>query len=134
MPREGRPSTASQPPPRHGRFTMTVYGATFDHAVAPSRLLTGTLREKGTGKPIPGMMVTGSSSLARVLTDAQGRYQLPGCPKAARYTLFTHPNQDQPYFRSSVTLRDQPGLDPLAVDCEMSTGIPFRATFLDQTT
>src|SRR5262249_38337265 len=47
----------------------TIYGADFRVVAKPSRPVTGTVREKGSGKPLAGIRVNG-----RAVTDAEGRY------------------------------------------------------------
>src|SRR5262249_1066802 len=79
-------------------FGQDVYhGATFDHAAAPTIPIVGTVRDKDTGKPIPGVLVKSRIPSAswghlenlelRTKTDKQGRYRLVGLPRQATTQL-----------------------------------------------
>src|SRR5262249_26305701 len=61
-----------------------VYGVPFDFAAAPCKPIVGVVRDKDTGKPIPGAIVTsfqfaGSNYVQtelRTVADKDGKYQL----------------------------------------------------------
>jgi RNA polymerase sigma factor (sigma-70 family) len=108
-----------------------ILGATFEYLVRPSRLIRGTVREKGTGKPIAGIRIWGSGSTAYTETDAQGRYELMGCPKGDRYGVMAFPIHGKPYFTASVGIKDTEGLGPLTADLEVVSGIRFEGKVLD---
>ena len=86
---------------------IVYYGARFDHVAAPARPIVGTVRDKDTGAPIPGVQITGMPNIPNSLittpgveatTDAQGR--LPGRRPARRsrgFKLFTEAPVGQPY-------------------------------------
>jgi RNA polymerase sigma factor (sigma-70 family) len=112
-----------------------LYGATFEYLAKPSRLIRGTVREKGTGKPLAGIRIhdmgfTGGMT-DDATTDEQGRYELPGCSKGERYGLYALPIHDQPYLLSSIGLKDTEGLGPLTADLEMVRGIPCEGKVFD---
>ncbi len=109
-----------------------LYGATFEYTVKPSRLIRGTVREKGTGKPLAGIHINGLGSTAEAATDEQGRYELPGCPKESRYGIVAKPRQGAPYFGASIYVSDAPGLGPLTIDLELTRGIPCEGKVLDE--
>jgi RNA polymerase sigma factor (sigma-70 family) len=111
-----------------------VYGATFEYLARPARLIRGTVRENGTGKPLAGIRVSSLYSTAQATTDAQGRYQLPGCPKGERYGVLALPPDGEPFFISSVSIKDTPGLEPLSGDVEMVPGILCAGKVLDART
>ncbi len=67
-----------------------VFGVPFDFAAAPTRAIVGVVRDKDTGKPIPGAIVTsyklaGSNYVERTelrtSADQDGKYRLIGMPK-----------------------------------------------------
>jgi protocatechuate 3,4-dioxygenase beta subunit len=109
----------------------TIHGATFEYLARPSRLIRGTVREKGTGKPLAGVGIGSLETTAHAVTDAQGRYELPGYPKGANYFLVAYPGEGKPYFTASVAVQDTEGLAPITADLEMTRGIPFEGKVLD---
>jgi RNA polymerase sigma factor (sigma-70 family) len=118
--------------------TSEIYGATFDYLAKPSRLIRGTVREKGTGKPLAGIRIHDMGFTAYVpaeaVTDEQGHYELPGCPIGDRYGVLARPSPGAPFFCSSIVVKDMPGLGPLNADLEMVRGIPCEGKVLDEET
>lgn len=118
-------------PVQDAKNRTTIYGAAFEYLARPSRLIRGTVRDKGSGKPLAGIHIISIDTTAQVRTDAQGRYELPGLPKADRYPLMAVADNGSPYFSAGVTVEDTPGLAPLAADVEMTRGIPCEGKVLD---
>ena len=96
---------------------IIYYGARFDHVAAPTRPIVGTVRDKDTGAPIPGVQITGMPNIPNSLiptpgveatTDAQGRYRLDGLPVARGFKLFTEA-PGQPYVNGGFVC---PGPSP----------------------
>jgi RNA polymerase sigma factor (sigma-70 family) len=106
----------------------TIYGAEFRVLAKPSRTITGTVRERGSGKPLAGIRVS------RAVTDANGRYELHGSAKAEAYTLYAVPTQGQLYFIRGTHVADTAGVGPLTADLEMVPGIPCRGRVTDKAT
>src|SRR5207248_6715195 len=53
-----------------------VYGANFDVLIGPGRTITGTVREKGSGKPLAGITVASAAGgWVYAKTDPRGRYR-----------------------------------------------------------
>jgi RNA polymerase sigma factor (sigma-70 family) len=127
---------ASSPVSSHpGSFAgKTIYGATFEHAIAPGRALTGIVRDKRTKQPLAAITVCGTETTARVRTDAQGRYTLPGFPKGNSYGLMVLAGDMAPYFVTAMTVPDAAGLEPISVDVDCVAGIMTRLTLLDKAT
>ncbi|HKB37853.1 MAG TPA: carboxypeptidase-like regulatory domain-containing protein, partial [Gemmataceae bacterium] len=115
-------------PKRKGRFEgpviHKVYGATFDHVALPSRLIRGVVRDKKTGKPVAGVQVL--SGRFRVVTDAEGRYEIRGLAKSTDGYSVTASPAGKPYFSLGVQVADTPGLDPVQADIDLVTGIIVR--------
>ncbi|MFL5342785.1 MAG: sigma-70 family RNA polymerase sigma factor [Gemmataceae bacterium] len=123
-----RPVTERQQEP------LTILGSNFDLHVKPARLLRGTVRVKGTGEPVAGAEVSAAGTTARTTTDAQGRYELPGCPKGASYSITVKPPEKAVLFAAHRTVADTAGLEPLTADFELSAGIRMTGRVLDATT
>jgi len=125
-------ASVSAPP---GAFAAkTIYGATFDHTIPPGRALTGVVRDKRTKKPLAGVTVCGKNTNARVTTDAQGRYTLPGFPKSQSYGLMVLAEEKVPYFVTCQNVPDTAGLAPIEADVECVPGIPMRLKLTDNET
>jgi protocatechuate 3,4-dioxygenase beta subunit len=107
-----------------------VHGATFDIVIPPGRSITGVVRDKATGRPIPGMRVKG----ARERTDSKGVFTATGFAKGKSYELIVTPDSGQPYFVTCVIVPDTPGLGPITADVECIRGIPFRLELTDKAT
>jgi RNA polymerase sigma factor (sigma-70 family) len=115
-----------------GPYKDDILGAAFDYTVKPGRLIRGTVREKGSGRPLAGIHIRGLDSTAYVTTDEQGRYELPGYAKEDKYGVVASPNQGAPYFGASNFVPDTPGLGPLTADLELMRGIPCEGRVLDE--
>ena len=85
---------------------IVYYGARFDHIVAATQPIVGTVRDKDTGAPIPGVHITGMPNIPNSMiptpgveatTDAQGRYQVNGLSTSRGFKLFTEAPAGQPY-------------------------------------
>ncbi len=113
-----------------------IHGATFDYSPAPGRLIRGIVRDKATGKPVPGVQISSPwwVTTSKAQTDAKGRYELPGCRKSDQIRLEVRPAEGQPYFCADVHLADTLGLEPLAGDIELVSGIPCRGRLTDKET
>ena len=120
--------------PKDAFAAATIYGARFDHLIAPGRALTGVVRDKKTGKPLAGVSVCGSQTNARATTDAEGRYTLPGFPKGKSYGLMVLGDRRPPYFVTCRMVPDTAGLGPLRADVECVPGIPMRLKLIDKET
>jgi len=121
-----------------------TYGARFDHRAAPAKPITGTVREKGSGKPVLGVevscpLVSGSGGFTDVMpvggdpatTDEKGHYRLAGMPKSKQYHLAA---TGGPYFISTKIVNDTAGLEPITADFELERGILVRGRFTEKAT
>jgi hypothetical protein len=123
--------------PFHG--STDVYPAKFDHAVAPGRIVRGTVTAADTGKPLAGVRV--SSTVAdttppiRIVThtDKDGTYTLAGYPRNSPYWLQFEPPADQPYvaFLGGVSNREDG--KPTTVDMKLPQGVVVTGTVTDKT-
>jgi len=109
---------------------VRIYGAKFDYAAAPARAVRGVVRDKATGKPLPGVTVRASGTTFAALTNKDGRYEVLGCAKATKYTVEARPGDARPegpvYLSQVVEVEGTPGLGALTADVDLDRGI--RAT------
>src|SRR5439155_15437447 len=68
---------------------------------------------------------------ARAVTDAQGRYELPGCPRGPSYGVTVVPPKDAPYFIVGRQVADTDGPEPLTVDVDLPRGVLVRGRLID---
>jgi protocatechuate 3,4-dioxygenase beta subunit len=122
-----RPGLKGLPPDMHG--------PSFDHLAAPSKPIRGTVREKGTGKPLAGVRVSCSPSkrTGEVFTNKEGRFEFAGIGKSERYWLTVkHPEAD--YIVAIKSFQDTLNLEPIAVDLELGRAFPVRIRVTDKET
>jgi hypothetical protein len=115
-----------------------VYGPRFDHVADPTKPIVGTVRERGTGKPLAGVKVWGSAegswweNWAEAWTDSRGRYRLMGLPKADRRQLFAVAREGEPYHPAAKVVQDSQGLEPLTVGFELERGVVVEGRMTDR--
>src|SRR5262249_57580742 len=92
---------------------IVYYGARFDHVAAPARPVVGTVRDKDTGAPIPGVHITGMPNIPNSMiptpgveatTDAQGHYQVDGLTTSGGVKVFTEAPAGQPYVNHAFVV------------------------------
>ncbi len=117
--------------------TGKTFGNDFVVTVEPSQIIRGQVRDKETGKPLPGVLIDLNNypgdtmaldEFVTTRTDSDGRYTLHGVPKQAsdsgrRMELFVEPTKEQPYFRSSHRVPLHSGLEPIDFDIELTPAI-----------
>jgi hypothetical protein len=111
-----------------------VKGAAFEHEALPSRPIRGVVRDRATGKPVAGVKISACGHLPTAVTDEDGGYELPGCPKADVYFVLAQPQAGQPYFATWARVPDGPGLDPLTANLELVGGIRLQGRVTDGAT
>src|SRR5262249_4078766 len=117
-----------------GKGNNGVYPSRFDHLAGPGKSITGTIRDKRTGKPIAGISVACpfTPSWIWTTTDAQGRYRLTGIAKRKEYWVAAG---GLPYFNCTKhDVADTPGLAPVTVDFKLERGVAVRGKLLDKVT
>jgi RNA polymerase sigma factor (sigma-70 family) len=112
-----------------GNENDTVYGATFERIIPPGKAIVGTVREKGTGKPLAGIRISCGRSAAT--TDAEGHYRIDGPRKRSEYSVTA---SAVPYFEATKNAADTPAFEPVRVNFELERGLGIRGRVLDKVT
>jgi RNA polymerase sigma factor (sigma-70 family) len=112
-----------------------VSGTTFEHVALASRPIRGVVRDQTNGKPLSGVRISASETISTTLTNDDGAYELLGCSKSrGGYRIMAQPQADQPYFAATVWKPDGPGLDPIAANFELQSGVVLQGRVTDQVT
>jgi protocatechuate 3,4-dioxygenase beta subunit len=116
-----------------------LYGTTFDHVAGPTRPVTGTVRDRETGRPLAGVEVFGHAvgghgEDVRTVADGQGVYRLAGLPKADKYRLRAWPKEDSGYLPVGTEVPGGDGLEALRVDFAVPRGVEVRGRVTDKKT
>jgi RNA polymerase sigma factor (sigma-70 family) len=123
-----------------------VYGARFELAVGPTKPIEGVVRDRATGRPLPGAVIVGvfvyvrDGSLQGVSgfsadsakADAQGRFRLVGAPKSSDLGIHVFSPEDQPYLETIERVGDTPGFAPIVHDVSLTRGIRVRGRLTDR--
>lgn len=122
---------------------VTFHGASFNHVVAPCQVIEGVVRDKDTGKPIPGAVVTsfkratsrisGRTDLVAI-ADKEGRYRLTGMPRAAGNEIQAWPPDDLAYAQQARGVPDPDGAKPATVNFDLKRGVWVTGKVLDKAT
>ena len=91
------------------RTTLLLSSLLASAALAQgSAVLTGTVSDAATGKPVPDVVITASSPALQgeeiVVTDASGTYRIPQLP-AGTYSVRLEKESFRPYSRTDIVLR-----------------------------
>ncbi len=122
---------------------ITCYPVSFRHVAGPTQPVVGAIRDKDTGKPLPGVTVQSyrvannplaGRGLVRTTTDEQGRYRLVGLPKGKGNKIAVIPADNQPYLETTAEVPDSPGFDPVTVDFGLKRGIWIEGRLTDKAT
>ena len=76
-------------------------------------MIDGIVRDRDTGRPIPGAKVGSSWAMGETTCDGQGRFRLTGMPKVTDNFLKAVAD-DQPYVKVSKPVGDPQVLGPPA--------------------
>jgi RNA polymerase sigma factor (sigma-70 family) len=113
-----------------GNENEATYGATFERLSAPSKPIAGTVREKGTGQPLAGVVIYSGRCEAR--SDAKGEYRIDGVRKKPSYMVAAHGTS---FFSVTKTdVEDTLGFEPVRVDFELERGLAIRVRVVDKAT
>jgi RNA polymerase sigma factor (sigma-70 family) len=117
-------------------YSFGLYGPDVTVLLAPSRPLTGTVRDAKTGEPVAGVVVSEvNANVPKAVTDKDGHYHLEGVPKKPHYGLNVAGAKGVPYFDSThMWVSDVAGLDPLVTDLKVKRGIELTGVVVDKET
>jgi hypothetical protein len=148
-----------QPSDRHGRPKFILYGAEFSYKANPSRPVEGTVLDRETGRPLPGITIRSerpfvaapATEYVSAVTDAEGRYRLTGLPVVGPIMLLATapcdrprrmfettsdelPDESLPYMRSTTRLpgADPKSKDPIRLDFKLQRGVWVSGRVLDK--
>jgi RNA polymerase sigma factor (sigma-70 family) len=110
---------------------VKLYGPRFELAVAPGRVIEGIVRDRDTGRPIPGAKVGLSSSIDDTTCDGQGRFRLTGMSKNQDNSLNVVAD-DQPYVKVDKPVGDPKGVGPVQADVELKRGVWVEGKVIDK--
>jgi RNA polymerase sigma factor (sigma-70 family) len=122
---------------------LTIYGNGFGHVAAPCKPIVGVVRDKDTGKPIPGAVVTSykraDSHISAVtdlqaVADKEGHFLLTGMPKGEGNQVRAGPPDGEPYLMSMRSVPDTPGLEAVTVDFALKRGVMITGRVFDKVT
>ena len=122
---------------------MTFYGSTFERVMEPCRPILGVVRDKDTGKPLPGAVVESyvfphvpisGRTWLRTVADKEGRYRLLGMPKGRGCVIRVAGPEGQPYLMALANVPDAPGLNPVTVDVRLKRGVWATGKVTDKAT
>ena len=91
----------------------TVYGPEFVHVARPTQIISGTVRDKVTGKPLAGVTVNSGvqqgwwENAVYATTDFQGRYRVVGLPKTAKRQVMFFPIEGTPYLPAGFAVPEK---------------------------
>ena len=125
-PGERRPD---HPPP--------LYGPKIEYVTPAGRRIEGTVREAGSGKPVPGYRLTinvPNGFDINAVSDNEGKYKLLGVPKMKEYMLFAQPPADSAWLPTAASGADAEGLRPIQIDFTVARGIVVSGRVLDHAT
>jgi RNA polymerase sigma factor (sigma-70 family) len=107
----------------------SFHGPTIELLVGPGKEMVGTVKEKGTGRPIAGAEVTCQTD--RVRTDEQGRFRFEGLKKEPRYLGWV---SGPGFFTQRLDVKDTPGRDAVRADVEIQRGTYVSGQLRDRAT
>jgi RNA polymerase sigma factor (sigma-70 family) len=123
-----------------GSSGITYHGTSADIVIGPSRLITGVVRDRTTGKPVAGATVQSltmagrsyiESGLVFTTTGADGSFRLAGMPKGTGNRFLVVPGRGQPHLLTSLDVPDPNGLEPVSVEISLDRGILIEGIVRD---
>jgi RNA polymerase sigma factor (sigma-70 family) len=95
--------------------------ATFQLIIPPGKVMYGTVRERGSGKPLADIEILGQAP--RVRSNDRGEFRIEGMNKSSLYFMTARGTS---HFSTVKEVKDTAALDPIKVDFEMERGLPLE--------
>lgn len=116
--------------PEMARKTF-MQGVPFEVTLGPGKVITGTVTERLSGKPVAGVRIHAGQTIAT--SDAKGVYRLDGVTK--QKTHYVGVAAPRPYFYPEMQhIDDTPGLEPITVNVQLDRGIEITGQLRDKVT
>jgi RNA polymerase sigma factor (sigma-70 family) len=144
-PKSVLPSPAERAASMSQDSRSAVYGPKFIHPARPCHVITGTVTDDATGKPIPDIKVVGTATTIRqfsggawddaveTVTDQEGKYRLTGLPKAKTRHLHLQAGE-APYLDRLIPVADVAAYTPVTVDVKLHRAMVVDGQLLDKVT
>ena len=129
------------------RFKPALYGPEFTHSARPDRVITGTVTDALTGKPIAGVAVAGTSSdperqstgspwhdKVETVTDVDGKFRLVGLIKSEKRFLHVMGGDAAPYLDRIVEVADTEGYQPSVADVKLQPAVVVEGRLVNKAT
>jgi hypothetical protein len=114
-----------------------LYGPKIEYVAPAGRRIEGTVREAGSGKPVPGYRVftrVPNGFDITTVTDNEGKYKLLGVPKLKEYLVFALPPANSAWLPAAAHGNDAEGLRTMQVDFTVACGVVVSGRILDRAT
>ncbi len=123
---------------------IVYHGADFDVVAGPCLEAVGTITDKDTGKPIPGVTVETAALFGNPLrtlnttTDSRGRYRLAGIPPKTvfgdRQDLLASALDGPAYLPTIQHLPSDTPAGPITVDFQLKRGVLVHGRVIEKAT
>ena len=127
-----------------GAESNGYYGAKFEHPVAPGNAIVGTVTDKESGRPLPGVRVSSFVTMNQMQqsqakwtseTGTKGEFRIEGLPMSGKKYLDILPGADQPYLVSKgVEVPNSTGANPSEMQIKLRRGVVVRGKVTDAET
>lgn len=130
-----------------GDYRAATHGPEFTHAARPEHVITGTVTDAFSGKPVKGVKVAGTTSnvgqmfvgnpwhdKVEATTDADGKFRLAGLVKAKRRFLHLMGTDAAPYLDRIAEVPDSEGYTPAVADLKLRPAVVVRGQLLNKAT
>ena len=141
------PTDAEKKMNNFGRtFKPAVYGPEFTHPARPEDVITGTVTDATSGKPVAGVKVAGTKSdperqagspwhdKVETVTDATGKFRLGGLAGATKRFLHVMGGDAAPYLDRIVEVTDTSGYKPAVADVKLQSAVVVEGQLVNKAT